>query len=93
MHHIHVPAMHPSANGAAERIVQYIKRNLAKLVNNLVNHWESVLPAARQAYMNRVHSATGFSPNHRLFGIRPRVAVETFQRRFKLLLSSPFLSM
>ena len=78
MLHIRTSAMHPSPNGAAERMVQSIKRILAKLVNGHVNHWEQMLPAARQAYVNRVHAATGFSPNNLLFGFKPRVPVATF---------------
>ncbi len=90
MHHIHTSAMHPSANGAAERIVQSIERILAKLVNNHVDHWESMLPAARQAYVNRVHSATGFSPNHMLFGFQPKVAVDTFSAQVQTAARQPF---
>ncbi len=61
MQHLHTSAMHPSANGAAsaaERMVQSVKRMLAKLVNNHVQHWERMLPAARQAYVDKVHAAT-----------------------------------
>ena len=67
MLHIRTSAVHPSADGAAGRMVQSIKRILAKLVNK---HWERMLPAARQAYVNRVHSATGFSLNTLFFGFQ-----------------------
>ena len=73
--------MHPSANGAAERIVQSIKRILAKRVNDHVQHWELMMPAERQAYVNRVHAATGYSPNQLLFGFQPDVAVAAFALR------------
>ena len=81
IHHIHTSAMHPSANGAAERIVQSIKRILAKLVNDHVQHWGLMLPAARQGYVKRVHAATGYSPDQLLFGFQPGVAVAAFALR------------
>ena len=49
-----------------------------------------MLPAARQAYVNRVHSVTGFSHNHRLFGFRPRVAVNTFSAQIQTAAQQPF---
>ena len=62
----------PSANGVAHRIVQSIKRILAKLtklVNNLVDHWVRMLRAASQAYVNKMNFATCVFANHLLFGL------------------------
>ncbi len=90
MQHLHTSAMHPSANGAAERMVQSVKRMLAKLVNNHVQHWERMLPAARQAYVNKVHSATGFSPNHLLFGFQPKIPVAALSAQAQPVAGQPF---
>ena len=49
-----------------------------------------MLPAARQAYVNRVHTATGFSPNNLHFGFQSRMAVATFSTQVQLAARQPF---
>ncbi len=71
--HITTSVRHPQANGAVERLVQSFKSILKKHVNNHVSSWLKALPSVRLAYMNRIHSAIGVSPNEMLMGFRPNL--------------------
>ncbi len=75
--HIHTSVAHPSANGAVERLVQSLKDMLAKHINNQQSHWMQSLPSVRFAYMNRLHTALGVSPNEMLMGCKLRLPVAT----------------
>lgn len=69
--HIHTSVAHPAANGAVERLVRTVKEMLNKTVNDHAATWTTLLPSIRMAYMNKVHSALGVSPNEMLMGHRP----------------------
>jgi hypothetical protein len=69
--HIHTSVAHPAANGAVERLVRTVKEMLNKCVNDHAATWTVLLPSIRMAYMSKVHSALGVSPNEMLMGHRP----------------------
>jgi hypothetical protein len=73
--HIHTSVAHPAANGAVERLVQSLKDMLATHINNQQSHWMQSLPSVRFAYMNRLHTALGVSPNEMLMGCKLRLPV------------------
>ena len=66
-------AYHLQSNGAAERLVATIKSILAAKVAGATHDWPSLLPQLRMEYMQRVHSATGYSPNRLVFAVQPRL--------------------
>jgi transposase InsO family protein len=71
--HVPTSAYHPQSNGAAERLVATLKSILAAKVAGSLHDWPSLLPQTRMEYMQRVHSATGYSPNELVFATKPRL--------------------
>ena len=71
--HVRCAVQNPKANGAAERLVQSLKRLLRAWVNQHTQHWEQLLPHARGAYMRRVHASTGVAPMHFLYACQPEL--------------------
>ena len=45
---------------------------LRAFVDEYHSNWESMIPALLYAYHNTVHSATGYTPHHLMFGWTPR---------------------
>ena len=69
--HVNCGVLNPKANGAAERLVQSLKRMLRKWVKDHTLHWERMLPMVYAAYMRHPHHSTGFAPAEFLFTSRP----------------------
>jgi hypothetical protein len=86
--HIHTSVAHPSANGAAERLVQSMKSLLSRHINDHPNAWLAALPHIRMAYMSRVHAATGATPFEMLTGYRVRMP-NPVQQVFASAVASP----
>jgi transposase InsO family protein len=71
--HAKCAVLNPKGNGAAERLVQSLKRMLKRWVSRHTQHWALMLPAARGAYMRRVHKTTGVAPMQFLFTMQPEL--------------------
>lgn len=71
--HIHTSVQHPASNGAVERLVHTLKNMLTAHLNDNPTNWFLTLSHMRMAYMTRVHSTLGVSPNEMLFGFRPEL--------------------
>ena len=66
---------HPAANGAAERIVQVVKRALRKhvQVEQALDLWDEWLPWLALGYRCSVQRSTGYTPYFMLYGVHPHV--------------------
>jgi transposase InsO family protein len=66
-------AYHPQADGAAERIVQTIKKSLTKYaaLEGDLTVWETWLPWVGLGYRCSKQASTGFSPYALLYGVEP----------------------
>jgi transposase InsO family protein len=71
--HVKCAVQNPKGNGAAERLVQSLKKMLRAWVNQHTQHWVQLLPHARGAYMRRVHATTGVAPMHFLYACQPEL--------------------
>jgi hypothetical protein len=54
-------------------LVATVKSILAAKVAGAVHDWPALLPQIRMEYMQRVHTATGYSPNRMVFCTAPRL--------------------
>ena len=59
---------HPAGNGRIERFNRTLKEMINKLVNNVVDRWESVLSSAMLAYRSALSDTTGFTPFYLMYG-------------------------
>jgi len=66
----------PSTNGCAERLHKTMNSMLGKVVELNQKDWDERLPAVMAAYRAAVHSSTGYSPNHLVFGRENRTPVD-----------------
>ena len=71
--HICTSVAHPNSNGAVERLVRTMKETLRKHLDADVGNWLAALPHVRAAYMSKIHSALGVSPNEMLYGFQPKL--------------------
>ena len=71
--HVHSSAYHTASNGVVERLVRSFKAILASHINDHPASWISSLPHVRSAYMGRMHSTLGVTPNEMLMGFTPRL--------------------
>ena len=73
---------HPQANGAAERVVQTVKRSLRKYVQQegQADGWDNYLPWMQLGYNASVHGSTGFSPFYMVHGMHPIVPPAALHR-------------
>ena len=74
--HVFTTAYHPEANGVEERVHRQLADVTAALLVDLGragDEWHLVLPAVELAINVTVNKATGFAPDHLLFGQRPRL--------------------
>ena len=83
-------AQHPQANGAAERVVQVVKKGLRKycLLAGNADTWDEWLPWRVLGYRCSPQKATGFSPYYLLHGVHP-VVPPAVRERFAYELSFP----
>jgi hypothetical protein len=65
-------AYHPQTDGQTEVFNRTLLALLRTAVNRYHSNWEDVIPACLYAYHNTIHSATGYTPHHLLFGWTPR---------------------
>ncbi len=75
IHHVHSSAYHPASNGVVERLVKSFKSTLAAHVNDHPKAWIESLPHVRSAYMSRIHSSLGVSPNEMLIDLSSRMPI------------------
>jgi len=62
INHVFTAVRHPQSNGAVERLNRTIKTMLKTHLHDNPTNWTLALPHMRQAYMNREHAATKYSP-------------------------------
>ena len=65
-------AYHPQTDGQTENFHKTLLSMLRAFVDEYHSNWESLIPALLYAYHNTVHSATGYTPHHLMFGWTPR---------------------
>jgi len=75
INHVFTAVRHPQSNGAVERLNRTMKTNLKTHLHDNPTTWTLALAHMRQAYMNREHAATKYSPNQMLYGFSPRLPV------------------
>ena len=80
--HRSTSASHPQSNGAAERIVQVVKRALRKHVEqaDTTADWDEWLPWLALGYRCSPQKSTGFSPYYMLHGVNPVVPPSIMER-------------
>lgn len=66
-------ANHPQSDGQTERVNQCLEIFLRCFVHATPKKWSEWLALAEYWYNTTVHSATGFSPCHVLYGYKPRI--------------------
>ena len=64
-------AFHPQSDGQTERVNQFLKQILQMFTTKRQDDWSDLLPIAKFAYNNSLHSATGFSPFYATYGYHP----------------------
>ena len=70
-------AYHPEGNGQVERFNRTLEAMLAKMINGTDQHnWDLYLPKALLAYRTSLHEATGFTPDHLVFGHSPQLPID-----------------
>ena len=74
---------HPQTDGMVERFNATFKRLLWKLTQDLRVEWDKYLPFVLWAYRGTVHSATGFSPFHLLFGRKIHMPLDELTRYWR----------
>ena len=62
---------HPQANAQVEIVNKSIKKYLATMTDDSLD-WKPLIPTLAFAYNTTVHSTTGFSPAHLMFGYQPK---------------------
>lgn len=65
-------AYHPQTDGQSENFHKTFLNVLKAFVNKYHSDWEDCIPSVLYAYHNTVHSATGYTPHHLLFGWTPQ---------------------
>jgi len=73
-------SMHPSTQGAVERVHSTMHRMFAKLVNDRMNDWPDVLSKIVFAYNMTQHSATSYSPHFLFYGRECNCALDLITR-------------
>lgn len=68
-----IPPYHPASNGAAERVVQVVKRNLKKTTTG---DFKTQLARMLFVYRNTPHEVTGRTPAELLFGRKLRTSLD-----------------
>lgn len=63
---------HPQTDGQSENFHKTFLSVLKAFVNKYYSNWEECIPSVLYACHNTVHSSTGFTPHHLLFGWTPQ---------------------
>jgi hypothetical protein len=64
-------AYHPQTDGQSERTNRTVEDMLRPFVNERLDNWDDLLPAAEFAYNNTVHAGTGYTPFYMNYGQHP----------------------
>lgn len=72
---------HPEANGLVEHWNSTILNMLRTLTEEKKKDWDDHVGAAAFAYNTSKHAMTGYSPYFLLFGIEPRIPLDTVLQR------------
>ena len=83
IHQIKTSPYHPQTDGMVERFNSTLKRLLRKLTQTHSTEWDECLPFVLWAYSGTIHSTTGFSPYHLLFGREMRLPLDERTRYWK----------
>ena len=83
IHQIKTSPYHPQTDGMVERFNSTLKRLLRKLTQTHNTEWDECLPFVLWAYRGTIHSTTGFSPYHLLFGREMRLPLDELTRYWK----------
>jgi hypothetical protein len=83
-------AQHPQSNGAAERIVQVVKKGLRKhcRLAGIADTWDEWIPWLLLGYRCSPQKSTGYSPFFLLHGVEP-VVPPAVRERFDYDLEFP----
>ena len=65
-----------SKNGAVKRFHRTLNSMIGKIIQENQRNWHEVLPQVMAAYRASEHSATGFSPNHIMYGRECRAPID-----------------
>lgn len=65
-------AYHPQTDGQSENAHKILMSVMRAFVNKYHSDWEDCIPSVLYAYHNTIHSATGYTPHHLLFGWTPQ---------------------
>ena len=83
IHQIKTSPYHPQTDGMVERFNSALKRLLSKLTQTHNTEWDECLPFVLWAYCGTIHSTTGFSPYHLLFGREMWLSLDELTRHWK----------
>jgi len=67
---------HPQCNAQVEVVNKTIKKYLTTMTENSLD-WKPLVPTLSFAYNTTLHSTTGFSPAHLMFGYQPKYSTNT----------------
>ena len=73
----------PQIDGMVERFNSTLKRLLRKLTQTHNTEWDECLPFVLWEYRGTIHSTTGFSPSHLLFGREMWLPIDELTRYWK----------
>ena len=68
IHQIKTSPYYPQTDSVVEHFNSTLKRLLRKLTQTHNTEWDICLPFVLRIYLGKIHSTTGFSPYHLLFG-------------------------
>jgi hypothetical protein len=75
--HLPTTSYHPQTNGMVERMHRTLNHALFTLSQDYVQRWDEFLSQALFALRVRKHSVTGYSPFYLLYGVHPRLPLDT----------------
>ncbi|KAG1427599.1 hypothetical protein G6F58_000971 [Rhizopus delemar] len=91
--HRFITPLHPSDNGISERIVQPVKKLLAKATHGVGNNWDLYLPSIQLAMNNRIPKQLNYMPFSLMFAQvkdKPPVSHEEFMKRIDYMTDTVF---
>ena len=75
--HLPTTSYHPRTNGMVERMHQMLNHSLRCLTQDHMERWDEFLPQTVFAIRARQHSVTQFSPFYLMFGVEPRLPIDS----------------